>query len=122
VHLRYFSWRVCPDGIYRAGLTTLLGTLALAHAGAGAQTVAPPSPDTTAIATVVSPTAAVPPVLYRSVFSDTPTSTPAEETDWKKANADVGQFKRGHIDILQWEEANATKNIAPRAGITGAKP
>ena len=25
--------------------------------------------------------------------------------DWKKANAEVGQFKRGHVDILKWEES-----------------
>jgi hypothetical protein len=32
-----------------------------------------------------------------------------EEVDWKKANADVGQFKRGHVDILQWENRNQAK-------------
>jgi hypothetical protein len=128
VHLRYFYWRACPYGMYRACLATLLGTLVVAHASAGAQTVAPASPDTTAIAAVVSPTAYAPPVLYRSVFVDTPTGIETEETDWKKANADVGQFKRGHMDILRWEEAqaakvpNATKSIAPRAGSTGATP
>jgi hypothetical protein len=109
-------------------LIALLGSFALAHASAGAQTVAPPSPDITAIAAVVSATAYAPPVLYRSVFVDTPTGTLAEETDWKKANADVGQFKRGHIDILRWESAqapkpqNATKTIAPDASKTGATP
>lgn len=128
VHLRYFSWRACPFGIYRAGLTTLQGTLLLATASAGAQTAAIPTPDTAAIAAVVSPTALVPPVLYRSVFIDTPTGVETEESDWKRANAEVGQFKRGHMDILRWEEAqaakvpDATKNIAPRAGSTGATP
>lgn len=128
MHLRYVYWRACPYGIYRACLAMLLGTLVVAHASAGAQTVAPASPDTTAIATVVSPTAYAPPVLYRSVFTDTPTATLAEEADWRQANAEVGQFKRGHMDILRWEEAqaakvpNATKSIAPREGSTGATP
>jgi hypothetical protein len=27
--------------------------------------------------------------------------------DWKKANADVGQFKRGHADLLKWEQEQA---------------
>lgn len=109
-------------------LITLLGSFALAHASAGAQTAAPPSPDTAAVAAVVSSTALVPPVLYRSVFIDTPTGVETEESDWKRANAEVGQFKRGHMDILRWEEAqaakvpDATKNIAPRAGSTGATP
>lgn len=109
-------------------LITLLGSFALAHASAGAQTAAPPSPDTAAVAAVVSSTALVPPVLYRSVFIDTPTGVETEESDWKRANADVGQFKRGHMDILQWESAqapkpkNATETIAPDPSKTRAKP
>jgi hypothetical protein len=67
-------------------------------------------------------------VLYRSVFIDTPTGVETEESDWKRANAEVGQFKRGHMDILRWEEAqaakvpDATKNIAPDPSKTRAKP
>ena len=58
---------------------------------------------------VVNPTASVPAVLYRSVFADTPKGVETEELDWKKANADVGQFKRGHVDILQWEAKQGAK-------------
>lgn len=115
----------------RATLSTLLATLALAPAGAGAQTTAE---------AVVSPSAYAPPVLYRSVFVDTPSGLETEETDWKKANAEVGQFKRGHVDILRWEESqaakisplqaappanlapSATEKIAPHAHSTGSKP
>ena len=87
-----------------------------------------------AVESVVSPAAVVPPVLYRSVFVDTPTGIEKEETDWKLSNAEVGRFKRGHIDILRWEEAqsaktlptpptpSATKNIAPHAHSTGVTP
>ena len=54
-------------------------------------------------AAVTDPAAPVPPVAYRSVFADTPTGVEQDSTDWRKANADVGQFKRGHVDILKWE-------------------
>jgi hypothetical protein len=103
----------------------VFAALVVAHASAASQTTVEP---------VVSPSAYAPPVQYRSVFVDTPTGIEIEETDWKKANAAVGQFKRGHIDILRAEEAqaaakpstepaqNATKNIAPYAGSTGVKP
>lgn len=30
----------------------------------------------------------------------------AEAVDWRKANEAVGQFKRGHIDLLKWEAAH----------------
>ena len=29
-----------------------------------------------------------------------------QETDWRRANDAVGAFKRGHVDILKWEQAN----------------
>ena len=58
---------------------------------------------------VANPVAPVPAVSYRSVFVDTPTGVETGEVDWKKANADVGQFKRGHIDILQWETRQGAK-------------
>lgn len=108
--------------------TLLLGALALGYTSAGAQTTAPPASRSPTVEAVVSPTAYAPPVAYRSVFADTPTGIESEETDWRKANAEVGQFKRGHMDILRWEEAQAgkpsaaTKKIAPDEGSTGAKP
>jgi hypothetical protein len=52
------------------------------------------------------PNAAVPPVVYQSVFADTPKGVETQTIDWKKANAEVGQFRRGHVDILKWEESN----------------
>ena len=70
---------------------------------------------TPAAADPSDPTAAVPRVAYRSVFADTPTGVESEHADWKKANADVGQFRRGHVDLLKWEEerARATPKPAP---------
>ncbi|MEO8118681.1 MAG: hypothetical protein ABI606_05080 [Rhodoferax sp.] len=108
--------------------TLLLGSLALGYAGAGAQTTAPPASQFPTVEAVASPTAYASPVVYRSVFVDTPTGIDAEETDWRKANAEAGQFKRGHIDILRWENAQAgkpseaTKNIAPGSGNVEVKP
>lgn len=92
-----------------------LWALAASCLAAFAQTPrVPSSPSNTAAALrsaeeVVSPTAPVPAVLYRSVFVDTPTGVETEELDWKKANAEVGQFKRGHVDILQWEARQKAK-------------
>lgn len=34
------------------------------------------------------------------------TITPGAEEDWRKANEAVGQLKRGHADVLKWEQAN----------------
>lgn len=50
------------------------------------------------------PAAPVPAVPYRSVFADLPTGVEAGREDWKKANAEVGRFTRGHVDILKWEQ------------------
>ena len=55
---------------------------------------------------ITDPAAFVPPVRYRSVFADTPTGVAQDSLDWKKANAEVGQFRRGFVDILQWEAAH----------------
>lgn len=78
--------------------------------------------------TVTNPDAAVPPVLYQSVFNESPTGVETLSIDWKKANSDVAQFKRGHPDILKWEEAEAksipnpaSKPVVP-AGTRPAEP
>lgn len=57
----------------------------------------------------VDPSAAAAPVVYQSVFADTPTGVETQSIDWKKANAEVGQFKRGHVDVLKWEESQPAK-------------
>ena len=54
----------------------------------------------------------VPAVAYRSVFTDTPKGVEAETLDWKAANAAVGQFTRGHVDILKWEAAHPQGDLA----------
>lgn len=61
---------------------------------------------------VADPGAVVPPVVYQSVFVDGPKGVETTSTDWKKANAQVGQFKRGHMDILKWDDAHNPANPA----------
>ncbi len=65
-----------------------------------------------------NPAAPVSSVAYRSVFADTPTGVQQEAADWKRANAEVGQFRRGHVDILKWEaqQAPAVKGLPSPAG------
>lgn len=63
-------------------------------------------------AVVTDPAAAVPPVVYQSVFNESPTGVETKSVDWKKANAEVGQFKRGHVDILKWEESQLKDKAA----------
>ncbi len=76
----------------KQSLLSLCGALACLPVAADAQ-----SP--------TDPAVPVPNVQYRSVFKDTPTGVETEALDWKAANAQVGQFLRGHIDILKWEAA-----------------
>ncbi len=57
----------------------------------------------------------VPPVVYRSVFADLPQGVESTTLDWKTANATVGQFKRGHADLLKWEQQQAAKALTPPA-------
>ena len=56
-----------------------------------------------------------------------PTSlpTPLPEADWKKANAAVAEFPRGHADVLKWEQQNlpaaaAQAPSAESAGVAGS--
>ena len=96
----------------------LIAGLAGAATGAFAQVAVDP-PE------ITNPSAFVPAVQYRSVFVDTPKGVETGELDWKKANADVGQFKRGHIDVLKWEEEQARGRAAPTPPVPhhqGAKP
>ncbi len=58
----------------------------------------------------------VPAVAYRSVFADLPRGVEETVLDWKAANAAVGQFPRGHADLLRWEQEQARKSALPPAG------
>lgn len=67
------------------------------------------------------PAAPVPRMEYRSVFQDTPAGVETATEDWKKANAAVGQFPRGHADLLKWEERQGA-NVAPAPAAPAAAP
>jgi hypothetical protein len=53
--------------------------------------------------------------VYRSAFQGLPTGLADDPLDWKKANADVAQFPRGHGDWLEWEKQHGA-GAAPPAG------
>lgn len=65
------------------------------------------------------PAAAAPRPQYRSAFEGTPRGVEEQTVDWRKANADVAQFPRGHIDLLKWEERQSGK---PADGATPPAP
>ena len=72
---------------------------------------------------ITDPKADVPAVVYQSVFKQSPTGVETESVDWKKANADVAQFPRGHVDILKWEEAQIkAQKLAKPPGENKASP
>jgi opacity protein-like surface antigen len=71
-----------------------------------------------AAADAADPATPVPAAGYRSVFDGIPQGVEEETVDWKKANAEVAQFPRGHIDLLKWEEANPGAAPRPQAAPT----
>ncbi len=98
----------------RVGLATLLalaGPCARAQAVAAPDARAPaPHAARAAADAVVDPAAGVPAVQYRSVFAATPAGVETGEVDWRRANDDVAQFPRGHVDILKWESMHGGKH------------
>lgn len=54
----------------------------------------------------------VPAVAYHSAFAGVPRGVEQAEVDWKAANAAVGQFRRGHADVLKWEQEQARSPAA----------
>jgi hypothetical protein len=94
-------------------LANALGLLVLAlsspaHAqGAGAY----PRANTQPALQAADPQAPVPAVVFKSALTGLPRGVESQSTDWRSANDAVGQFKRGHIDLLKLENANpATPN------------
>ena len=55
----------------------------------------------------------VPALYYRSALEAGPKGVIQGSDDWKAANARVGQYPRGHSDILKAEEAQGS--AAPEA-------
>jgi hypothetical protein len=113
--------RRCASSTLRSILEIIVNNTTVALAGLAwvAGTALAQNPQTLSVTEAAAP---VPPVLYRSVFADTPKGLEQENADWKKANAEVGQFRRGHVDILKWE-AEQARAKAPASGAgTPASP
>jgi len=65
--------------------------------------------------------ASVPALRYHSALVYSPRSVVQDQDDWAAANARVGQFARGHADILKAEQAQGLVTpTTPNA--PGAKP
>lgn len=77
------------------------------------------SPLLAAAADAADPAAPVPPPAYRSVLPATPTDLAEDAIPWRKANADVARFPRGHADLLKWE---AGQEPAPAPGTETPTP
>jgi hypothetical protein len=71
-------------------------------------------------ASAADPAATVPAVQYRALFDAGPKGVVQEMDAWPAANARVGQYPRGHSDILKAEKAQATPRTqgAPAPGVT----
>ncbi|MDP2406311.1 MAG: TolC family protein [Hydrogenophaga sp.] len=47
------------------------------------------------------------------------TTHSSQESDWRRANDAVGSFKRGHADVLKWEQANPGASATTPGTTTG---
>jgi len=54
---------------------------------------------------VADPAAPSIPPVYQSAFGTSPKGVVTDLQSWAEANATVGQFQRGHMDIVRWERA-----------------
>ncbi|MDT8992531.1 hypothetical protein RQP54_16795 [Curvibacter sp. APW13] len=53
-----------------------------------------------------------------ALWAQTP-ATITQESDWRRANDAVGALKRGHADVLRWEQANpVAQDGAPSTALT----
>lgn len=101
----------------RPARLTLLAALALVAYAAPAQAILYPTLDPEPTTQAASADTPVPAALYRSAFAGVPAGIEQTSVDWKKANADAGQFKRGHADLLKWEQEQAKAANPPSSPI-----
>jgi hypothetical protein len=102
-----------PQAVAR--VVALTGALALASFGVAAQSAGSVRINTEPTLLASTATTPVPSVDYRSPFQDIPKGIETNVVDWKTSNATVGQFKRGHADVLKWE-AEQSRSMPPAAG------
>lgn len=80
-------------------------SVALALALLAAPALSPAQTAPPSIAAVADPAAPVPAPVYRSALAHAPRGVVQDSQDWRGANAQVGRFRRGHADILKWEQS-----------------
>lgn len=107
----YARWR-----LYRSLSAAMLASAATLAAQAQAPGSVRLDPTPTLQASQAS--TPVPAAAYRSVFADLPRGVETTALDWQAANAAVGQFKRGHVDLLKWEQEQARTSASPTRGAT----
>ncbi len=56
-------------------------------------------------AAAANPQTSVAPVRYQAMPPVGASALPVEPGDWRASNATVGQYRRGHSDIVRWEKA-----------------
>ena len=109
-----------PFSFLSAGRLARLALLAPSLALAQNSPPSPPSPpspaafDFAGAADGAAPTA---PLVYQGMAPPRPVPQLGAQ-DWRAANAAVGQFPRGHADIVGWEAAQAKGG----SGANGAAP
>lgn len=64
-------------------------------------------------AVAASPGVPVPPLSYVPLPPVGASALVTTLDDWKTANAAVGQYPRGHLDIIKWEQAQEAARPAP---------
>lgn len=69
---------------------------------------------------VSDPAAPVPAPIYHPAWTSAQPRGVAEgSADWLRANAEVGQFRRGHADLVRWE---ARQPAAPQGSSATPEP
>jgi hypothetical protein len=63
-----------------------------------------------------------PAVPYRSAFGGLTRGVEEGTVDWKAANAEVGRFPRGHVDLLKWEQAQGANGVTAPSATPQAEP
>lgn len=72
-----------------------------------------------AAAGAADPAATVPRLAYESALAGARGGVEQDTVAWKKANADVARFPRGHADLLKWEESRGAEPAAAASAPAG---
>ncbi len=94
-------------------LLALAFVLAPALAAAQAQASAYPRANPQPAYRAADPLAPVPAAVYQSPLTGLAQGVESQSADWRRANDEVGQFKRGHIDLLKLESGAPTPALQP---------